>query len=44
MLESVREDVPVFVTVTIWGKLVVPLNCVPNVRLVGAKVTAGAAP
>lgn len=44
MLDRVREDVPVFVTVTIWGALVVPLNCVPKVRLVGAKVTPGVAP
>lgn len=44
MLESVRDAVPVFVTVMTWAALLVPLSCVPNVRLVGDSVTAGAAP
>ncbi len=44
MLESVRDAVPVFVSVMTWAALLVPLSCVPKVRLVGDSVTAGAAP
>jgi hypothetical protein len=34
---SETEVVPVFVIVTTFAALVVPFNCVPNVRLVGDK-------
>lgn len=44
MLEIVSDAVPVFVRVMTWAALLVPLSCVPNVRLVGDSVTAGAAP
>jgi|SRR5580700_7365781 hypothetical protein len=41
MLLMVRLAVPVLVRVTVCGGLVVPRSCVPKVRLVGDRVTAG---
>lgn len=41
MLLIVRLAVPVLVSVTVWGGLLVPRSWVPNVRLVGENVTAG---
>ena len=38
----VSGAVPVLVSVTFWGALVVPTCCWPKPRLVGASVTAGA--
>ena len=35
MPDSVTVAVPVFVSVAIWGELVVPIACGPKVRLVG---------
>ena len=36
--------VPVLVTVTVWGALVAPTFCGPNVRLVEERLTEGPAP
>ena len=41
MLLIVRDMVPVFFSVTFLAGLVVPSACVPNVRLVGARLTIG---
>jgi len=41
--ERVRLAFPLLVRVTVCGGLVVLLSCVPKVKLVGEKVTAGAA-
>jgi len=43
MLEMVRLAAPVLVRVIVCAGLVVPLSCVLKVRLVGERVTAGAA-
>ena len=41
MLDSVSVAIPVFVSVAIWGELVVPTACGPKVRLTGRTVSAG---
>jgi hypothetical protein len=43
MAVSVTDVVPVLVSVTVFGALVVPLSCVPNARLVGDNDTVAAA-
>ena len=43
MLESVNVPAPVFVSVDIWGELVVPIVCGPKVKFRGARETAGSA-
>jgi hypothetical protein len=44
MLDMVNVTIPVFVRVTIWGELVVPIACGPKVRLRGRTETAEAWP
>jgi hypothetical protein len=44
MLLMVRGAVPLLVSVTLFPALVVPMSWVPNARLVGLRVTAGAVP
>jgi hypothetical protein len=41
-VEMVRLAVPELVTVSVWGALVVPTFCAPNVRLVEERLTEGA--
>src|ERR1035437_5593495 len=41
-VEMVRLAVPVLVTITVWGTLVVPTFCVPNARLASERLTNGA--
>src|SRR5438067_1446456 len=43
-LVMVRGAVPLLVSVTGWPALVVPVGWLPNERLVGERVTAGAVP
>jgi hypothetical protein len=40
MFESVNVVAPVFVSVAIWGELVVPIACCPKVRLRGSTESA----
>src|SRR5579864_5680010 len=44
MLETVKDAVPMLVSVTGFALLLVRISCVVKLRLVGERVTAGATP